>query len=680
MDIAARVHALVNRIGQPNEANEVRRLRGAVQGRIARLRVTPGNISKVIAGGVAERPVSAYVAELLARLFEWEGYFELPPEILNPTTAELWDQRSALIAQERLLTNFDDTMDLVEGVFEQVVEPIRASRKPSLFQVPLHAQIPHFPNYLDTLIGLFLHEQVVEAGLFERLRSRLIANLEAADRSGTKPPSRHPSNDSDTLIDAYFGGTPFPAFFAKTVSLPVSEETFFSHMHVVGGSGAGKTQFLQNLVLHHLDREDPPALVIIDSQGDFVPKLSRLARFDPNIGDLSDRLVMITPRDIEHPPAINVFDIGSDRLGRYDAATREQVVAGVIQTFDYLFSGLLGADLTAKQSVFFRYVTRLLISLPETLGRNATILDMIALMDDPTPYLPAIASLPPIQRQFFERDFVGKTFNQTREQIRYRLNAILENPTLERLFTAPETKLDLFSELQRGAIILVDTDKSFLKGASGIFGRIMISLVLQAVLERAALAETERTPAFLIVDEAAEYFDSNIDDLLTEARKYRLGCTFAHQYLDQCTHSLRASLSANTTIKMAAGISTSDARALAPDLRTTADFILGQPRGHFAAHVRNVTGQAVSVPVRFGTLEEREKMPEEAFREVRRRNWERVGAEMMCGAYDAGDHVPTAGTTSDDGDASGGDIQNTNSSSTGDDNPDNPDTDAGREL
>ena len=61
------------------------------------------------------------------------------------------------------------------------------------------------------------------------------------------------------------------------------------------------------------------------------------------------------------------------------------MVAGVIETFDYLFSGLIGADLTAKQSVFFRFVARLLIALPETLGRNATILDMIALMDDPGP-------------------------------------------------------------------------------------------------------------------------------------------------------------------------------------------------------------------------------------------------------------------------------------------------------
>ena len=182
------------------------------------------------------------------------------------------------------------------------------------------------------------------------------------------------------------------------------------------------------------------------------------------------------------------------------------------------------------------------------------------------PHQKAIESLPPIQRNFFERDFASKTFAQTKEQIRYRLNAILENPTLARLFTSPETKIDLFDVLNKGGIVLVDTAKDFLKGSSGHFGRIFISLVLQAVLERAVIPEHKRRPTFLIVDEAAAYFDSNMDDFLTEARKYKCGCVFAHQFLDQATPALKASLAANTTIKFAGGVSTSDARALASDI------------------------------------------------------------------------------------------------------------------
>ena len=365
-----------------------------------------------------------------------------------------------------------------------------------------------------------------------------------------------------------------------------------------------------------------------------------MALFDPEEGKLRDKLLLITPRDIEYPPALNIFDLNRERLGGYDEATKEQVTAGVIQTFDYLFNGLLGADLTAKQGVFFRFVARLMLALPKTLGRNATMLDLIDLMDDPARYQKAIDSLPPIQCKFFERDFKSKTFAQTKEQIRYRLNAILENPTLARLFTAPTTKIDLFKELNNQSIILVDTAKDFLKGSSAHFGRIFISLVLQAVLERAALPERERKPAFLIVDEAASYFDSNMDDLLTEARKYKLGCVFAHQFLDQCTQSLKSSLAANTSIKMASGVSMSDARQLAPDLRTTADFILSQPKLSFATCIRNVTAQAVSIPLLAGELEAQLALSRAAYGELLDLNRKRVSLPLEVRGEEGRGPVP----------------------------------------
>ena len=628
MAFAARIHALLNR--RPSELEQVRRLRHEVSGLLTKLGLDTGagrrRSASLIADEVATPPVSTYVATVLDGLFAAEGYFCLPPHDDDFTTAELWAERATLKTQTRILTDFDRTMNTVAALFRAILPPLSATSGPSLFTTPLYGQVRDFPQYFERLVQLLFAEDLDKAELFKSLRSRVTHNIAVIDPRQVKLPTRHPSNSPPELIDAYLRGTPFPNFFNETIALPVSDETFFSHMHVVGGSGAGKTQWLQTLVLHHLQQDDPPALVVVDSQGDLINRLSHLALFDPDNGALADRLVLVTPKDIAHPPAINIFDINRGRLDRYDQATREQVVAGVIETFDYLFTGLIGADLTAKQSVFFRFVARLMLALPDTIGRNATILDMIDLMDDHTRYAEAIASLPPIQRKFFERDFSANTFRQTKEQIRYRLNAILENPTLERLFTSPTTRLDLFDELNRGSIILVDTAKDFLKGASGNFGRIFISLVLQAALERAAIPEHRRKPAFLVVDEAADYFDSNIDDLLTSVRKYKLGCVFAHQFLDQCAPSLRASLAANTSIKLAGGLSMSDARALAPDLRTTPDFILSQPKLSFACHIRDVTQTAISLPVTYGVLEDQPTMSDAAFDEMRQRNRERVAA------------------------------------------------------
>ncbi len=353
---------------------------------------------------------------------------------------------------------------------------------------------------------------------------------------------------------------------------------------------------------------DPPGLVIIDSQGDMLEKLSRLSLFEPGRGALASRLIVIDPRDVLNPPALNMFDVNFERMGRYGPAAKEQILNGVIELYDYMFDSLLGAELTQKQSVIFRYLARLMLTIP-----NATIHDLVKLMQDATPYLQYIDALPPGARSFFETEFADRQFAQTKKQIQRRLWGILENPTFERMFTAPKNAIDMFEALNSGKIVLVNTSKDFLKAErSSFLGRFFIALTLQAVLERAALPEKSRRPAFLYIDEAADYFDDNVDDLLTQARKYQLGVVFSHQYLDQLRPNLRASIAANTSIKLAGGVSTSDARSLAQDMRTSSDFILGmqkrQQGTEFATFLRNRTPRAVTVTVPFGTLERQPMM------------------------------------------------------------------------
>jgi hypothetical protein len=135
----------------------------------------------------------------------------------------------------------------------------------------------------------------------------------------------------------------------------------------------------------------------------------------------------------------------------------------------------------------------------------------------------------------------------------------------------------------------------------------MIARVISAAFERIALPAGKRNPAFLIVDEAAEYFDENLETLRSQARKFNVGVLFAHQHLDQLSSDLRASVAANTSIKLAGGVSDKDARALASDMRTSADFISGMAKHtrstEFACYVRNYTASAVRLTIPFGALE-----------------------------------------------------------------------------
>lgn len=420
--------------------------------------------------------------------------------------------------------------------------------------------------------------------------------------------------------DVYLQGTPFAHLLGVVLTRSIPTETRYSHTHIVGATGTGKTQLIQSLIARDLDDETRPSIVVLDPHGDMIRAVSCLSCF----ADDPDRLILIDPRDMDYPPAINLFDVNRDRLGRYGQVEREQIVAGVIQTFDYFFSGLLGADLTAKQGGYFRYIIRLMLALPDTFGRPATIMDILRLLEDPAPYEPAIAKLPENQRHFFATDFRAKGFNETKEQVRYRLNNVLENPTMARLFTSPRTKLDLFTALNEGSVILIDASKDFLKGASSHFGRLFIALLLQAVFERAVIPPNRRHPVHLYVDEASDFFDDTIDDFLTETRKYRCAGHFAHQNLGQAAPELRASFAANTAIKFAAGGSHADAKALAPDMRTTPEFILEQPRLHFACYARGAISSAVSFPVHAGLLERMPRMTDGEWHTLRDRIRERI--------------------------------------------------------
>ena len=387
-------------------------------------------------------------------------------------------------------------------------------------------------------------------------------------------------------------------------------------MHILAGTGHGKTQTLQHLIVSDLQRpsDEVPSMVILDSQGDMLKTLKRLSIFDPMIeGSLARRLLIVDPSDVHFAPALNLFDIQSDRLKNYNQRDREQVLAGIIEIYEYIFGGLLGAELTQKQAMVFGFLAELMLAIP-----GATIHTLRDLLIDASPFMEHIASLPATARGFFETQFFEKGYNATREQILRRLYGVLQNPSFERMFASPQNRLDLFDVLNNGGVVLVNTAKDFMKTkSSSMFGRYIIALTFKAAMERAILPHHQRRPTYLWIDEASEYFDDNIDNLLIQARKFKLGVIMAHQHLGQLPHGLPASLMTNTSIKLAGGISDRDARIMAPEMRTNPDFLTTMSKEYnqtsFATFVRNVTPQALKLTIPFGTAENLPRTPDESF-------------------------------------------------------------------
>ncbi len=261
--------------------------------------------------------------------------------------------------------------------------------------------------------------------------------------------------------------------------------------------------------------------------------------------------------------------------------------------------GALAAELTSRQNTTFAFVSRLMLATPgATIHTLRELFEDGAMSIDASPFAEHIRKLDRTSQAYFENQFFTKTYSQTKQQIARRLYSVLQVPAFDRMLAAKTNRLDMFKALQDGAVVLINTSKALLKtDASALFGRYMIACVISAAFERIAIPAEQRSPAFLIVDEAAEYFDDNLETLLSQARKFNLGVLFAHQHLDQLTSDLRAAVAANTSIKIAGGVSDKDARAPAADMRTTTDFLTGMAKQVRSDRVRLATSAGTTPPM-----------------------------------------------------------------------------------
>jgi Type IV secretion-system coupling protein DNA-binding domain len=501
----------------------------------------------------------------------------------------------------------------------------------------LHANIPQAIEAMGVVLG---QACTLDGEPFPRLHKQFEDNFLLAsgidphrpEHSHKEPimPRQAKGKTPLELVYMYLNATPFPDFLTTDLPFAIPLETRFAHMHILGGSGHGKTQTVQNFLLSDLAKvgTGERSVIVMDSQGDLIHNILKLEA----VGDILDRVVLIYPSDIDYPPALNLFDFGLDRLERYSKADQEKLVNGAVSLYEYVFGAILGADLTAKQGVIFGYLARLLLVVP-----GATIDTLLDFLQEPEavrPYLGKLAD--PITRRFFQTQFFNNSFDDTRQQILYRIYDVLQTSTLARMFRNKRNKLNLFDAMDRGSLILIHTAKDLLKqDGCEILGRFFIALIAQAAQERAAIPKDERTPTFVYIDEAHDYFDENMEILLEQARKFQVGLILAHQHLAQFERKLQSTVMTNTAIKLVGGLSDEDARALAGNMRCTPEFLLGMKKHEaaritqFACWVRNHTPSAIRLNVPLGMMEAQPPIDKNVLATLFRVNREKYCAGTM---------------------------------------------------
>jgi hypothetical protein len=414
---------------------------------------------------------------------------------------------------------------------------------------------------------------------------------------------------ADTMLE-------LPFFASAPVVIPF--EKMHAQTHILGGTGSGKTQLLQQ-IFQALMRDERTAIIVMDSQGQMIPVISRLAA----LGD--DPPVLIDPFDTPH---INVFDVHT-RGG--DDRAKEQRINAAVKTLEFMFERL-DIDLTGHQRTLFGWLIRVMFELPRTLGRPATLHDFERLLEPVVPpqYVDAVRALPddPITRapkEWFLNNIDSAAYKARKSELKPRIDALRQNATFDRLLSSSTTAFDFFTEINKGRIILIDTSDSHLQEEKGTFGSFFLSLILRAIMERANVPAGALNNVFLIVDEAQEYFKSSsnktIEQFLDQARKYKCGIFLAHQRLSKADPSLRSAL-VGCAVKMTGRLSSDDASAMAKDMGNADDAqLLAVPTHQWCLHFDGIKGgKPLTISFPPDVLEDADKISEAEYVQWRQDN------------------------------------------------------------
>ena len=320
------------------------------------------------------------------------------------------------------------------------------------------------------------------------------------------------------------------------------------HLHILGATGSGKSTLLANMILD--DAEAGRGVVVVDPKGDLVGDL-----LDRLPASAADRLTLLDPDDPAPPPVLNILD------GRDPGLATDQLV-GIFRR--------IWADSWGPRTDDLLRSTALTLLTGRRPGQPApTLVDVVDVLVDPRARRAAAARVSdPILGGFW--DWYSELSDGARAAavgpLMNKLRALLLRDFARAALAGGPSTIDVPAVLDRGGILLVRVPKGAIgEDGAQIVGSIVLAKVWQAALRRAALPPARRPDCAAYLDEAQNFLTlpGAVEDMLAEARGYRLSMVLAHQHLRQLPGDLADALSTNARSKVFFAVSPRDAADLA---------------------------------------------------------------------------------------------------------------------
>jgi hypothetical protein len=321
----------------------------------------------------------------------------------------------------------------------------------------------------------------------------------------------------------------------KETPVYITPEDRLRHFYIIGQTGTGKTNLMKNMIIQDIEAGNGVCLI------------------DPHGTDIVDVLAAVPPEReqdvIYFDPAYTERSLGLNML-EYDASRPEQKTFVVNELFS-IFQKLYGAVPESMGPMFEQYFRNATMLVLEDPASGSTLLDISRVLSDTEyRYLKLSRAKNPVVREFWENIATKAGGEASLENIvpyiTSKFDVFTANDYMRPIIGQQTSALNFREIMDNRKILLVNLSKGRLGDINAnLIGMIIVGKILMAALSRVDDISRSLPPFYLHMDEFQNITTDSITAILSEARKYKLGLTVAHQYIAQLEENIRDAVFGN---------------------------------------------------------------------------------------------------------------------------------------
>ncbi len=328
----------------------------------------------------------------------------------------------------------------------------------------------------------------------------------------------------------------------------IKESDRGNHMYIVGKTGMGKSFLLQSMALQ--DIRAGRGIAFLDPHGDPCEWL--IERIPP---ERAEDVIYFNPADTERPIGFNV-------LHYFDEQDKHRIVNAFIglmyKMFDPNRQGIVGPR-------FERAVRNAMLTVMSEEGN--TLIEVMRILTDPSfvkKKLPIVKD--DIVKRYWTDEIAQTSDFHKSEVLGYivsKFDRFVTNKLMRNIIGQSKSSFDFRKIMDEGKILIVNLSKGLVGEENAQFlGLLLVPKFLSAAMSRADMPEDQRRDFFLYVDEFQNFSMSDFDQILSEARKYRLNLTVGNQYISQIEDRVRDAVFGNVGTIVSFKVGVNDAQYL----------------------------------------------------------------------------------------------------------------------